>query len=89
MEGVPFLWSAYFGSLPWAYFMSELRFKNVGVTTGCLKKVWSFLHPSSLTITPSNIEKQIVGVFLNIQDLFFIMGTDIFKIDAAMAWKFF
>ena len=42
----------------------------------------SVILPSSLTITPSNIEKQIVGVFLNIQDLFFIMGTDIFEIDA-------
>ena len=63
----------------------ELRFKNVGVTTGCLKKC----DPSSSTITPSNIEKQIVGVFLNIQYIFFIMGTDIFEIDAAMAWKIF
>ena len=49
----------------------------------------SVILPSSLTITPSNIEKQIVGVFLNIQDLFFIMGTDIFEIDAAMAWEMF
>ena len=61
----------------------ELRLKNVGVTTGCQKKC----DPSSSTITPSNIGKQIVGMFLNIQDLFFIMGTDIFEIDAAMAWE--
>ena len=47
------------------------------------------MDPSSSTITPLNIEKKNFGVFLNIQDLFFIMGTDIFKIDAAMAWKFF
>ena len=48
----------------------ELRFKNVGVTTGCLKKC----DPSSSTIThnstPSNIEKQIAGVFFEYSGYF-------------------
>ena len=44
-----------------------------------MSKKGVILHP------PSDIEKQIFGVFLNIQDVFFIMGTDIFEIDAAMA----
>ena len=65
----------------------ELRFKNVGVTTGCLKKC----DPSSSTITqlPQILRNKLLVFFLNIQDIFFIMGKDIFKIDAAMVWKDF